>query len=58
LASVPHHVLAQEILLKEGKILVDKKTGKVSSAFKRLAKDVKKKEDELVHSKYDMKTII
>jgi hypothetical protein len=39
---------ANEILLKEGKILVDKKTGKVSSAFKRLAKDVKKKEDEII----------
>ena len=39
---------ANEILLKEGKIVEDKITKKVSSPFKRLAKDVKKKEDEKI----------
>jgi hypothetical protein len=39
---------SNEILLKEGKIVKDKATGKISSAYKRLAKDVKKKEDEII----------
>jgi hypothetical protein len=39
---------SEEILIKEGKILVDKKTKKVSAPFKRIAKDVKKKEDEII----------
>ena len=39
---------ADEILLKEGKIVEDKITKKISSPFKRLPKDVKKKEDEII----------
>jgi hypothetical protein len=39
---------AEEILLKEGKIVEDEITKKVSSAFKRNAKAVKKKEDEII----------
>jgi hypothetical protein len=39
---------AIEILKKEGKVVEDKITKKISSPFKRLAKDVKKKEDEII----------
>jgi hypothetical protein len=39
---------AVELLKKEGSILEDKITKKISSPFKRLAKDVKKKEDQII----------
>lgn len=37
-----------ELLKKEGSIVEDKITGKISSPFKRLAKNVKKNEDEII----------
>jgi hypothetical protein len=39
---------AVELLEKEGKIIQDKITKKISSPYKRVAKDVKKKEDEII----------
>lgn len=39
---------AVETLKKNGSIIEDKITKKISSPFKRLAKDVKKKEDEII----------